>query len=222
MDFSSAINNLIPNPNQLVDIFGSYYLKSFKNNQPKKHSNLNELSNIIYNFKVSFRLHLRIYMIEHILRRYLSRLLEQDGGSKWYDTSIVLHDYQKDDIALAKKRLKHKLLQLNSNSIQSFLPFGFWVGFFEKKYLSFWKAKNRKKRFFDTNVNETYIAQLGKDLRTANNIRNKIAHQVCVFTDIHQPEEDIKNQIDFLDDLISRLKPHCATSIHSFIRISES
>ncbi len=222
MDFSSAINNLIPNPNQLVDIFGSYYLKSFKNHQPKKHPNLNELSNIIYNFKVSFRLHLRIYMIEHLLRRYLSRLLEQDGGSKWYNTSIVLHDYQKDDIASAKKRLKNKGFQLNSNSIQSFLPFGFWVGFFEKKYLYFWNAKKRKKRFFSTHVEDNYIAQLSKDLRKANDIRNKIAHQVCVFTDIHQLETDIKNQIDFLDDLISRLKPHCATSVHSFIRIAES
>jgi hypothetical protein len=220
-DLSSRIMEELTNPNQLIEIFGSHYLKSFR---PSSGSTTAiELNNIIYNLKASYQLHIRIHLMEHILRRFLTKILVKDFGNEWYnDKKAVLHGYQRNDIADAQKRMKAKKISVNQHTIQDYLPFGFWVGYFQKVYSNFWKSEKRLKRFFGANVNTGYISKLGKDMREVRQIRNDIAHQACIIVNFEKPEQCLNERLQLLDLTLQKLKPDFASSVSAFIRLTES
>ena len=80
-NFSSFLQQSVPNPNQIMDTLGNHYLKSF---QLKEVDTLRTLSNVIVNLKASHLYFIRLYVIEHLLRRKLGRILVEDFGGNWY------------------------------------------------------------------------------------------------------------------------------------------
>ena len=216
-NFSSFLQQSVPNPNQIMDTLGNHYLKSF---QLKEVDTLRTLSNVIVNLKASHLYFIRLYIIEHLLRRKLGRILVEDFGGNWYSTQgVILHTFQRKDIEEAKRRISSAEQTLNQHTISSFLPFGFWCGFFTRTYTHFWQKKKRIKRVLDKPTNLEYVIALGKDLKKANQRRNQIAHHAPCVQDFPNAKEEIQTYCQFLEATLSKLSPSRATSLIEFVRI---
>lgn len=167
----------------------------------------------MWNAQIGEAFHVPIQSLEVALRNRVNFALQSQFGKNWWDTEELLEladQERKDDLELAKKRIRNRKQTLETDQIVAGLSFGFWAGLLLPRYNPpLWSGQLR--RAFP-NLPETRSRKsLAKNVGRILYLRNRIWHHEPIFKrDLSQDYQVVMTTLEWICPATwAWIRPHC-------------
>jgi hypothetical protein len=158
------------------------------------------------------------HTIEITLRNSIHNVLKEKHGQDWFScNTLMLDDYERQEIDKAIEKLRRRGYVNISNNIISEMSFGFWKSLIQKKIYenSIWKPCCRS-IFFYAKSHELDLKIMRDKIKKILYFRNKVFHHESVWN-----QEDICSIYTDIYQLIFWINPKVFTWSKKFDRFTE-